>query len=360
MNIPVRPTISPQAVEARKQRWLDFFAPDAAPGFMFYVNYNDPDADLPEGVKCWPENQEKLVEHRWAHYLHALEKAACIDDDFVPNVNMMTGTEIFAEAFGCEVVRPEDTNPFAQPLIHSVSELDQVRVPELSCSSLAWHFEMGDELQRRAGDDAVFHLVDVQSPMDIAALILEKGAFFMALLEEPAAVREIAARVQELLIAFFDEWFKRYGRDYVAHFPSYFMRGGLTLSEDEVGAVNAEAFDEYFLPELNALSDHFGGLGMHCCADARHQWAGFKKINGLRLLNLCRPPTRTQDYVTEAYAYFVDHCVQWHMGWEPSGPIATWPEQMPAGSRFVVTANAETKDEAIALCAQLNEVRAGL
>ena len=70
MNIPVRPTISPQAVEARKQRWLDFFAPDAAPGFMFYVNYNDPDADLPEGVKCWPENQEKLVEHRWAHHVH--------------------------------------------------------------------------------------------------------------------------------------------------------------------------------------------------------------------------------------------------------------------------------------------------
>jgi len=32
------------------------------------------------------------------------------------------------------------------------------------------------------------------------------------------------------------------------------------------------------LPELIELSHEFGGIGMHCCADAEHQFESFKKI----------------------------------------------------------------------------------
>ena len=357
MTVTAAATISPAAIEARKQRWLDFYANTGQTDFVFYVRYNDPEAALPEGVLCWPQNQARLVERRWAVYQHELARAARIDDDYIPNISLMTGTEIFAEAFGCDVARPEDNNPFALPLIHSISDLDKVKVPELSTSSLAWHFDMADELYARAGGEAVLHLVDVQSPMDIAALILEKSAFFMALMEQPEAVCELASRVQQLLVAFFDEWFKRYGHDYVAHYPDYFMRGGLTLSEDEVGAVNPEAFDQYFLPELNALSDHFGGLGIHCCADARHQWDGFRQVNNLKLINLCVPPTRTRQYAIDAYDHFVDCCAQWNIGWPGDGPVETWPGQMPDGCRFVIETRAETLDEARKLCDKLHAQR---
>ena len=69
-------------------------------------------------------------------------------------------------------------------------------------------------------------------------------------------------------MAFLDEWFGRYGRDHIAHYPDYFMEGGWTVSEDEVGVVNEEMFEKLFLPELNELSRRYGGIGMHCCVTA--------------------------------------------------------------------------------------------
>ena len=157
-----------------------------------------------------------------------------------------------------------------------------------------WNFlsqesDIADELRRRAGPDALMRLIDVQSPMDIAALVWDKNTFYAALIESPAAVKELAGRVKELLVAFLDRWFARYGGAFMAHYPQYYMSRGLTLSEDEVGAVSPEMFDALFLPELADLSARYDGLGMHCCANARHQWEGFKRIPDLRLLNLVQP-----------------------------------------------------------------------
>ena len=151
-------------------------------------------------------------------------------------------------------------------------------------------------------------LPDIQSPMDIAALIWDKADFYIAMLEEPEAVQALAAKVRQLMISFLDEWFKRYGTGYVAHFPPYWMEGGVTLSEDEIGVVNPDMFREFFLPELQELSERYGGLGMHCCADATHQWPGFLQIPGLRFLNLIQPADR----IREAIPFFMTHLAQWH------------------------------------------------
>jgi hypothetical protein len=147
-----------------------------------------------------------------------------------------------------------------------------VKVPELSSSSLANIFEMSDELHRRTGPNSLMRLPDdIQSPMNIAALIWDKSDFYVALMETPEAVRELADKVRTLLTAFLDEWFRRYGTAFIAHYPFYYMERGVTLSEDEIGAVNPDTFDEFFLPELTYLSERYGGIGIHCCANARHQ-----------------------------------------------------------------------------------------
>jgi hypothetical protein len=348
------------SIVTRKQAWRTLLEEVGRPGFCFKVDYHDPDAKPPPPL---PRDKQPTVaesiEHRWQSYTRLCERVAWLDDDTVPCLNMMTGTEIFAEAFGCPVHRPADSNPFALPLIHGPGEVAALRVPDLGSSTLARHFEIADELHRRAGPDAIFHMVDVQSPMDIAALIMEKSAFYTAMIEAAEAVKELAAKVHQLLTAFLDEWFRRYGTDYLAHFPDYFMSGGMTLSEDEVGAVNADMFEEFFMSELAALSSRYGGIGIHCCADARHQWAHFRRVPGLRLLNFCNPPMRDPAcYIKEAYAFFKDCCAQWHMGWTPDGPIETWPAQFPPGCRVVVTAATDKREDAIRLCARLQERRA--
>ena len=350
-------TAAVSTVAARQQRWRDFLRPGAPPGFMFFVRWPDPPGTLPPAPPSWPAKAKERVEYKWLAYQRAVERTTLVNDDFVPYLDMMTGTEIFAEAFGCRVHQPPDSNPFALPLVQTAAEAAKVKVPELSRSSLAYLFDMADELRRRAGPAATFHIVDIQSPMDIAALIWEKAAFYVAMVEAPAAVKELAHKVRQLLNAFLDEWFRRYGTEYVAHCPDYFISGGMTLSEDEVGAVNERVFVEFFLPELVALSERYGGLGMHCCADARHQWKHFRKIPGLRLLNLCNPPTRSSDYTRDGFVFFKDVCAQMHWGWTPAGPVETWPAKYPAGSRVVIEAQAENLAAAQAVAAKLQAVR---
>jgi len=346
---------SQSLIAARQRRWETFLAPEASPGFMFIIRWTDakaPGTPPPH----WPEKAKERVEYIWQTYQRALERISVVNDDAVPYLSMITGTEIFAEAFGCSVVRPTDTNPFAQPLVDDASAVAGLQVPELSRSSLSYLFDMADELHRRA-PDASLGMVDVQSPMDIAALIWNKTAFFMGMVDNPEAVVELADKVYTLLTAFLDEWFRRYGRNFVAHCPDYYMPQGVTLSEDEAGSVNAEMFESLFLPELQRLSDRYGGLGMHCCADARHQWPNFRKIRGLRLLQLTNPPKRTmEEYLIPSYAFFENICAQWK-GWSPSGPMETWPDQWPRNARVVLDISAKDGDEAARLADQLQVMR---
>ncbi len=348
-------------VAERRERWRRFVAGESGPGFLFHVNYQD--AELqgggPAPPPLWPDRVGERIEWAWHGYQTMLAKAAWVDDDRVPYLSNLTGTEIFAEAFGCRVHRPDHTNPFALPLIHTASEAERLRAPELSSSSLAYLFEIADELHRRGGPTAVMKPVDIQSPMDIVALIWDKADLFIAMFEAPEAVRRLAGEVRQLLVAFFDEWFRRYGTIFVAHYPDYLMHGGLTLSVDEVGAVSAEMFEQFFRDELVAISQHFGGLGIHCCADARHQWENFRALPGLRVINHNCPPTREPaSYVGDALRFYGAQVVQFPVGWQPVGPVEDWPARYPADCRVVFEVGAESREQAMALADRLQAVRA--
>jgi hypothetical protein len=328
---------------------------------MFHVNapLRDLEEQLPPVPPLWPDKAAERIERRWAEYEVMCAKAACIDDDRVPFLSNLTGTEIFAEAFGCKVHRPDDTNPFALPLIRSAAEADGLRTPELSTSSLAYLFDIADELYRRGGAGVIMKPVDIQSPMDIVALIWEKANLFCAMLESPEPVKALADKVRALLVAFFDEWFKRYGTTFVAHYPDYVMHGGITMSVDEVGALSPGMFQEFFRDELVVLSDHFGGLGIHCCADARHQWGNFRELPGLKVMNHNAPPTRDAGaYLLDAVRFYGGKVAQVPVGWAPGGDPVTWPAQYPEGARVVLEVTAEDAGCAASIAGRLQERRA--
>ncbi len=329
----------------RKRRWADFYA--GRTRCMVLLGITDPNPP----ARPWPNPGERSarIEWAWNMYQRDLRRVPVIDDDFIPFLDPFTGTEIFAEAFGCKVHRPADNMPFALPFVTTPAQADRIRVPALDSAPLALLFSIADELRRRAGPAAVMRLVDTQSPMDIVALIWDKTELFTAMVETPDAVKQLAAKVHTLFTAFLDEWFRRYGREFIAHFPYYYMPQGLTLSEDEVGAVSQGMFREFFLPELQVLSDRYGGLGMHCCANSRHQWENFKKIRNLRMLNICQPPDVTKD----AYRAFADVCGQHHGFWDASVPPWEWPKALPPRARMVIQVEAKDHAEAVSTLAKI-------
>lgn len=335
----------PYDVDARIAQWETFLSePDA--GHVFMIRY-EPDTEPPP--LAWRELADERVAWAWRKYERQLARVDWLRDDSLPYLHVQTGTEIFAEAFGCSVHYPDDNMPFALPLVASAQEAAALKVPEVSTSSMAYFFDMVDELVARAGDGALVKLVDIQSPMDIAALIWEKSSFYPALIETPEAVLELAEKVKQFMMDFLDAWFARYGAAFIAHYPDYYMPVGITLSEDEVGAVSAKVYDELFLPELAELSARYGGIGVHCCAHAQHQWDGFKRIPDLRLINLVQP----EPVLERAYTAFAD-IPQMH-SWCGAGDPWTWPDRYPDGARVVLQATAKTRDEALMLSDKLWE-----
>ena len=132
------------------------------------------------------------------------------------------------------------------------------------------------------------------------------------------------------------------------------MEGGITVSEDEVGAVSSEMFAEFFRDELVALSERYGGIGVHCCAHAQHQWDHFKSLPGLRLLNLNQPHA----VVAEAYDFFDTGIAQMHYGYERRGGVEEWPGQHPTGRRIVFETTVEGREQGMAAAESFAAMRA--
>ncbi len=325
-------------LEKRKAQWRQCFSMQGESKRLYLVHWQDNSLTRPQPH---PDQYDLRLEWAVAKYESLVNQMEWLDDHKLPFLDVFTGTEIFAEAFGCSVHRSAENMPFALPCVHSAAEAAKLRVPDVAATPLADLFNLADRLRERTDNQALVRLPDIQSPIDIAALIWDKNDFYPAMLTAPEAVLELTGKVQELLTAFLDEWFARYGTEYIAHFPDYFMDSGMTLSEDEIGALSSEMFRQFSLPNLEALSARYGGLGIHCCANAQHQWELLQQIPDLRLLNLVQPP----EVLLEAYEFFADTVVQMH-AWAGDGDPRTWVQNLPARARVVLQAEAETKDEA--------------
>jgi len=290
-------------LENRIDRWKKLYYPNPEKKtILFIINYPDAATNRPT---LNAENKKNRIDWAKKQYEWQIKNSESYCDDSLPHLFPLTGTEIFAQAFGCRVIYPEDSMPFALPMISSSSEVAKLKIPKLEDSPLMVLFEIADELRRFAGDDALMRLPDIQCPMDISALIWDKNDFFPSMIDTPEAILELSGKVSELLIYFLDEWFRRYGTKYIAHFPDYYMERGITMSTDEIGCVSPKMFCDFFAGEINELSRRYGGVGIHCCAESIKQWDNLKQIEGLKLLNI----HLDWEQIKKAQEIFNDVCV---------------------------------------------------
>jgi hypothetical protein len=213
-----------------------------------------------------------------------------VGDDGVPQVDLTTGTHIWAAALGCRVHTYADNNPCAIPLVRTVEEADALAQPDLwSSPGLARVFEMARTIIGRLGPDTPISPPDVQSGFDIACQVWSKEDLFVAMADErqKEAVKRLTAKCTRLLRDFFDAYRAEFPSFSPCHCPDAWAPPGMGiwLSNDECGSISNRYFEEFCLPELVELSGHFGGLGMHCCARADHQFRSFKKIPGFYAYN---------------------------------------------------------------------------
>ena len=308
-------------INRRKKYWLDFQDLTSPVNRLLMVNCSE---GMPERPMLWWEKKEERIEWAYERYMRCMDQMSWLNDHSIPFLNVLTGTEIFAEAFGCDVFYPEDNNPAAKPLVFSVEEAVKLKTPRLEDTKIMNSFEMARRLRDRAGRDALLCFPDIQVPADIAALIWEKSDFMMALYDEPEAVRELSLKIRGLLFEFFDLWIREFGDETIAHWPEYYMEKGVTMSIDEIGCVNTDMYVDFFEEDVAAFAERYGQIGLHCCAFAKHQWQNLSRTPNLKLINLCISDDRDS---LESLQAFEGVCCQLPMN-------TVSPDRLPGAERI--------------------------
>lgn len=258
-----------------------------------------------------------------------------LEDDSVPVASLMTGTQLFAQAFGCEVHTYKDNNPCALPLVNNAAEADQVELPDLwKTGCLQRVFELGELVLKELGPGTALGPCDLQSGFDTASLIWNKEDLLCSMVLDPDTVKRLSRKCAQLLKTFLIEFRKEFPTLSPCHCPGCWTPPelGPWLSNDECGMMSSEMFEEFCLPELIELSETFGGLGMHCCADAEHQFPSFKKIPNFYGFN------RVQD--KHGYLPLLDHFAgkgsPVHvLAWVSDEVIEQLIRQAPPETRFI-------------------------
>jgi hypothetical protein len=227
----------------------------------------------------------------WAERQHAerVRRQRLTGDDSVPFVNLNANTGVFAAAFGCALTVHEGSNASARPAVRTAAEADALPQPRWQdVPTLVRHVELARLVAGRLGHEVPLGVPDIQSPFDVAALVWDKAELMVAMVEDPEAVLRLVEKCERLIGDFLADYFAMFPQANAAHCPGSAWAPaslGLWLSEDEVGAMSPAMFARFCLPSLTRLSRRFGGISLHCCATADHQYAGFQRIPGLRALN---------------------------------------------------------------------------
>lgn len=245
-----------------------------------------PDNDLTTSARPVTEWLPWVVEN----HRRLEQRLAAVQDDAVPTARIATGTHIFAQAMGCAVHRFADNNPCAKPLVASAAEADALPEPELWATPVFERiFELARLARRELGEDVPLGPCDMQSGFDTACLVWEKTDMSMAMAdpEGRASVARLAGKCARLLQAFLAAWRREFPSCSPCHCPLMWTPPelGPWVSNDECGAVSPATFRELIMPELTELARTWGGLGMHCCANAEHQFAAFNEIPGFYAFN---------------------------------------------------------------------------
>ena len=119
---------------------------------------------------------------------------------------------------------------------------------------------------------------------------------------------------------------------------------GPWMSNDECGAVSTEMFERFMLPEMLDLSDTFGGIGMHCCANAEHQFSSFKKIPNFYGFNRVQAKQGYEPLIKQFDGS--DATPVMVLAWVPDDAMQMLIQWAPEGMRFIFFKATDDDDDA--------------
>lgn len=221
--------------------------------------------------------------------LDKITRTSYLDTDYAPYLEPWICVPILAEPFGAEIQFMDHEWPASRPIIFDDPEdVYKLKYPKPWESPLWKQLRKTiDHFQRETDGRIPVATTDPQGPFTTASLLWETTEFFMACYTNPDEVHHIMRLLTDQFIEYYEAQLKVIENPaYPGHnFPLGEAGRGISISDDNIVMISPQIFEEFNLPYLSEISEHFGGLYYHSCGKYDHMIESILKIPKLRAIN---------------------------------------------------------------------------
>jgi len=258
-------------------------------------------ADVPivePGVRAGPhycfrerlDDFDKMLDHAvgWANAL------AATDNDWPPMIDTYVNVTMVAEAFGCELRCLDESDPWTQPAVSGIAQVWSLKPkPMMEALLIRRTFEWIDFAQRELGADVPIWTMDVQTPLSVAAHVVDGTELLTACVTHPKEVHHLCRMITEFTI----ELMRRHiaqiehpgfpGRN----FPSISENIGICLADDTpLIMLGPEMYREFAAPYNDRIAEALGGAHIHSCGNYSHNLDNLLAMRSVRSVQLHAGP----------------------------------------------------------------------
>ena len=217
--------------------------------------------------------------------LAALSESMNYKSDIANFLEPWYGIGTVASAFGIDYVWHERQAPAIMAPFTSIQESLNFKDVPIEKTQIGMHtLEMIEYFLDKTKGKVPMSLTDVQSPLNIAANLVNISTLFMDIYDNPEDYCALLNIISDLLIEFTKKQMNLIG-DVIAKpghgFASSRAFTGIGMSDDNSLMIPNKMFEEYEIIEREKIGAEFGGVAFHSCGDWSGKVSSVKKIKNL-------------------------------------------------------------------------------
>ncbi len=199
------------------------------------------------------------------------------------------GIGTIASCFGAEYNWNEGQAPVIHPPFSSISEALEYEPLSVEKTSIGKRtLEIIEHFLDKTKGRVSMSFTDTQSPLNIAASLLDTTTFLLGLYDDPGGVTELIEKTVSLNIEFTVKQQKLIGETlvYPGHgFASCREFTGLGMSDDTSSMMSPDQFEKFVSPSIGKTGAPCGGAVYHSCGNWTQRLNQVMRIDGLKTID---------------------------------------------------------------------------
>lgn len=221
------------------------------------------------------------------------------------------GTISVPRYWGGSVHWPEDGNIFIEPVAACLDDALKLRPKSVDDPSMDARraLDLFRQTRRLLGTRYLWHrTVDMQGPLNTAALICDQQELLSAMYEDPEKVESLVQGITDFFIELAEYQYRSVDGQLAgsiwpyAFFPA---RRGIAFTEDMMPLLSTELYARFGLPYLKRIQEARGAMMIHCCGD----WGRHARTLADAGLNIAAVEFHYPFTTIEQLAPLADRCV---------------------------------------------------